>query len=293
MNAREQGRIVRAGLEWAWIFRRSTLRSSLLLAIVIVAGVARGMSGFGSGMIIAPVAAAIYGPQVAVPMLAILETLPTIPVTIPALPLVRWREVLPVTVGLAVFLPAGVYVLSNSDAEMLRWFICAAILVCAAVLWTGWRYRGPRGMPVSFGVGGLSGLLSGIASIPGRRSSSTGWRPIFRRRPSGPTFLPSSCSATSCRSSASGWPDLFKPDVLGIGIAAMPFYFASIACRIEAAWLGLATPTYRRVTFGLIVLSAVLALPLIQPMIGLLAPRWMPCQDWMSGAGISRARRRC
>ena len=36
-----------------------------LIATVIVAGVARGMSGFGSGMIIAPVAAAIYGPQVA------------------------------------------------------------------------------------------------------------------------------------------------------------------------------------------------------------------------------------
>jgi hypothetical protein len=30
--------------------------------------------------------------------------------------------------------------------------------------------------------------------------------------------------------------------------------------------------TYRRVTFGLIVLSAVLALPLIHPMIGMLAP---------------------
>ena len=45
-----------------------------LIATVIVAGVARGMSGFGSGMIIAPVAAAIYGPQVAIPMLTVLET---------------------------------------------------------------------------------------------------------------------------------------------------------------------------------------------------------------------------
>ena len=70
-----------------------------LVVTVVVAGVARGMSGFGSGMIIAPVAAAIYGPQVAVPMVAILETFPTIPITIPALPLARWREVLPVTVG--------------------------------------------------------------------------------------------------------------------------------------------------------------------------------------------------
>ena len=146
-----------------------------LVVTVVVAGVARGMSGFGSGMIIAPVAAAIYGPQVAVPMVAILETFPTIPITIPALPLARWREVLPVTVGMAVFLPAGAYVLSQSDADLLRWIICIAILACAAVLWTGWRYRGPRGLPISFGVGSVAGLLTSAPKendhfeTPGRR----------------------------------------------------------------------------------------------------------------------------
>ena len=242
-----------------------------LIATVIVAGVARGMSGFGSGMIIAPVAAAIYGPQVAIPMLAVLETLPTIPVTIPALPLVRWREVLPVTVGLAVFLPVGVYVLSNSDAEMLRWFICAAILVCAALLWTGWRYRGPRDLPVSFGVGGLSGLLTGIASIPGP--------PVIFY------WMASDLPAKAVRANllaffllgdflsiVSFWlADLFKPDVLGIGIAAMPFYFGALL--IGSKLHGLASDaTYRRVTFFLIVLSAILALPLIQPLFGMMAP---------------------
>jgi uncharacterized membrane protein YfcA len=242
-----------------------------LAATVIVAGVARGMSGFGSGMIIAPVAAAIYGPQVAVPMLAILETLPTIPVTVPALPLVRWREVLPVTAGLAALLPAGVYVLSHSDAETLRWIICAAILICAAVLWTGWRYRGPRGLPVSFGVGGLSGLLSGIASIPGP--------PVIFY------WLTSDLATKAVRANllaffllgdflsiASFWvAGLFKPGVIGIGIAAMPFYFAALL--VGSRLHGLASDrTYRRVTFGLIVLSAVLALPLIQRMIAMLAP---------------------
>jgi uncharacterized membrane protein YfcA len=241
-----------------------------LLATVIVAGVARGLSGFGSGMIIAPVAAAIYGPQVAVPMLAILETLPTVPVTIPALPLVRWREVLPVTIGLAVFLPAGVYVLSNSDAETVRWFICAAILVCAAVLWTGWRYRGPRGLPISFGVGGLSGLLSGIASIPGP--------PVIFY------WMASDLSARGIRANllaffllgdllsiASFWmADLFKPIVIGIGITVMPAYFGALL--VGSKLHGLASDaTYRRVTFLLIVLSAILALPLIQPLFGLMA----------------------
>jgi len=233
----------------------------ILVATVVVAGVARGLSGFGSGMIIAPVAAALYGPQVAIPMLAILETLPTIPVTIPALPLVRWREVLPVTAGLAAFLPLGVYVLANSDGDMLRWIICAAILVCAAALWTGWRYGGPRGLPISFGVGGLSGVLTGIASIPGP--------PVIFY------WMASDLPGKAVRANLLAFfllgdflsivgfwmADLFTPGVLGIGIAAMPFYFASLLAGSKLHGMA-SDAAYRRVTFVLIVLSAMLALPI-------------------------------
>lgn len=233
-----------------------------LVVTVVVAGLARGMSGFGSGMIVAPVAAAIYGPQVAVPMVAILETFPTIPVTIPALPLARWREVLPVTVGMAVFLPAGAYVLNHSDADLLRWIICAAILASAAVLWTDWRYHGPRGLPVSFGVGGVAGVLSGIASIPGP--------------PAILYWMASNLSTNVVRANllslfllgdflaiVTFWAaGLLKPDVLGVGIAATPFFFGALL--VGARLHGLASETtYRRVTFGLILLSALLALPVM------------------------------
>lgn len=233
-----------------------------LITTVIIAGVARGLSGFGSGMIIAPVAAAIYGPQVAIPMLAVLETLPTIPVTVQALPLVRWREVLPVTVGLAVFLPLGVYVLSNSDADLLRWIICAAILVCAAVLWTGWRYGGPRGLPISFGVGGLSGVLTGIASIPGPPVIFY-WMASDLPGKAVRANLLAFFLLGDCLSIVSFWiADLFTPSVLGIGIAAMPFYFGALL--VGSKLHGMASDaTYRRVTFVLIVLSAILALPIL------------------------------
>jgi uncharacterized protein len=50
--------------------------------------------------------------------------------------------------------------------------------------------------------------------------------------------------------------------VLGIGIAAMPFYFASLL--VGSKLHGMASDaTYRRVTFVLIVLSAILALPIL------------------------------
>ena len=56
-----------------------------LLATVLLAGIARGLSGFGTGMIVAPVAGALYGPQVAIVIIVIMDSLPVLPVTLPAL----------------------------------------------------------------------------------------------------------------------------------------------------------------------------------------------------------------
>jgi uncharacterized membrane protein YfcA len=103
-----------------------------LLATVLVAGVARGLSGFGTGMIVAPVAGALYGPQVAVVVIVVMDSLPVLPVTLPALRIARWREVLPVTAGLMLLLPVGIWLLREGDPVVLRWAISLAVLACAA-----------------------------------------------------------------------------------------------------------------------------------------------------------------
>jgi len=247
---------------------------AIVVVTVMVAGVARGMSGFGSGMIIAPVAAALYGPQVAVPMLALLDSFPTIPVTIPALRLARWREVLPVTAGLLVFLPVGVYLLAHGNETALRWTICLAILICAGVLWSGWRYRGPRSLPISFGVGGMSGILSGVASVPGPPVifywMASDLPALLVRANLLSLFL-----ISDLLSIANYWvARLFSGEVIGLALAATPPYF--VALLIGSRLAGLASEaTYRRVTFVLIVISAVLAIPLAQP-----AMRWLGETFW-------------
>ncbi|MGO4835338.1 TSUP family transporter, partial [Rhizobiaceae sp. 2RAB30] len=115
-----------------------------LFAAVLVAGVARGLSGFGTGMIVAPVAGALYGPKAALAIIVIIDSLPAIPVTLPALQIARWREVLPVALGMLLLFPAGIYLLTTGDTELLRWLIAISIFACVAVLYSGWRWRGPR-----------------------------------------------------------------------------------------------------------------------------------------------------
>ncbi|WP_235679102.1 TSUP family transporter [Aquibium microcysteis] len=232
----------------------------VLLVTVLLAGIARGLSGFGTGMIVAPVAGALYGPQAAIVVIVIMDSLPVLPVTLPALRQARWRDVLPVAAGLFVMLPVGVLLLKAGDPVTLRWAISIAILACAAALWSGWTWRGPRNAAVAAGVGGLAGLLGGMASIPGP--------PVILY------WLASGLPAALLRANlltlfflgevlsiGNLWTaGLFDRGPVMLGIAAAPVYFAGLA--IGARLYGLATEaTYRRVTFGLIVTAAVLASP--------------------------------
>lgn len=232
----------------------------VLAATVFLAGVARGLSGFGTGMIVAPVAAALYGPQAALVVIVVMDSLPTVPVTIPAMKIARWSEVLPILAGLAFLLPAGIWMLKHGDPYALRWGISIVILLLVAGLWKGWRYRGPRNFGVSFGVGGVAGVLSGIASIPGP--------PVIMY------WLASGLPAAMVRANllslfllaeflsvgnlwAAGM--LERPRLL-LALAASPFYF----CGLLAGWrlYGFASDdAYRRITFMLILASAILALP--------------------------------
>jgi uncharacterized membrane protein YfcA len=232
-----------------------------LFATVMVAGVARGLSGFGTGMIVAPIAGALYGPKAALVIIVIIDSLPTVPLTLPAFKIARWREVLPVASGLFLFFPAGIWLLVNGDETALRWLICAATLACAVTLWSGWRYRGPRNLGTSLGVGGVAGVLSGVASIPGP--------PVIAY------WMASGLPAAIVRANlltlffigevisiGNLWvAGLFARDVVIIGATAAPFYFAGIL----AGWAMFAKGgewLYRIATLALVVLSALLALPL-------------------------------
>lgn len=238
---------------------------AVLLVTVLVAGVARGLSGFGTGMIVAPIAGALYGPPAALVIIVIMDSLPVLPVTIPALKTARWHEVLPVTAGLFVMLPLGIVVLKHGDPEILRWLISLAILACAAALWSGWRYGGPKNTGVAAGVGGLAGLLGGIASIPGPPVIlywiASGLQPaMLRANMLALFFLGEILSIANL-----WWAGLFVETPVVLGIAAAPVYFAGLA--LGARLYGFASEaTYRRVTFGLIVAAAILALPATAPL---------------------------
>jgi uncharacterized protein len=138
-----------------------------LAVLAFIAGLVRGFAGFGAAMIYVPAASLMVGPQVAVIILWTMDTIPSLPIVIPALKRTDLKSVLPVALGYAACVGFGVWFLKHGDTQLLRWLISGFILVTVAVLWSGWRYHGPRPLPLSFAVGALSGLFGGAAQLSG------------------------------------------------------------------------------------------------------------------------------
>ena len=76
--------------------------------------------------------------------------------------------------GATALLPVGVWLLTRLDPLLMRWIIALLILGAVALLASGWRYHGQPGTGFSLGVGGLSGLAGGMASVAASRSPSCG-----------------------------------------------------------------------------------------------------------------------
>ncbi len=231
-----------------------------LALTVFVAGVARGLAGFGTGMIVAPIAGALYGPLAAVVIIVVIDLLPSLPVTTPALRIARWREVLPILAGMAVSVPAGVWLLSSAPELALRLGIAAVILFCAATLWRGWRYNGERTLPKSLGVGAVAGVLSGVAQIPGPPVliywlASPLPASLVRANLLSVFFLSTFLTLASLYAN-----DLFTADTVMIGLLMSPVYFAGTLTG-WAFYSRTSDALYRQITLGLVVLSAALSLP--------------------------------
>lgn len=140
---------------------------ALLIAVAFVAGLARGFSGFGAALIFMPVASALIGPRLAAPVILLIDAVTTLGLLPDAFRRADRREVAVMSLGALVGVPTGVYLLTHLDPLTIRWAIIAICAALLALLLTGWRYAGRPKVPLTVGVGALSGLFSGASQVGG------------------------------------------------------------------------------------------------------------------------------
>lgn len=230
-----------------------------------VAGVVRGFSGFGTAMIFVPMASAALSPVFAICAMQIMDTAPSLPLLVRAVRNTDWRNIVPLLASAMFAVPAGVFALKIVDAVYLRWAICAMILVLVAVLWSGWRMsRAPR-RHETVGIGLLAGLLSGSAGMAGPPVILfylSGQAKPLQVRANLIVFL---AAMTVITTSALVWNGLFTVNAALWGIALMLPYGLGILIGVRQFGKS-SERLFRRVAFVIILTTAVVSLPLFDPL---------------------------
>ncbi len=135
------------------------------LTVATAAGLMRGFAGVGSGMLMAPFFVVLFGPVDTVAIIILLE----LAATAQLLPGVRkeidWRVVGPMGAVAALFMPVGSWLLVSLDADHIARGVALLVLIFAVVLLIGWRYEGPKRLPMTIGVGAVSGVLIALTSL--------------------------------------------------------------------------------------------------------------------------------
>lgn len=232
--------------------------TGFLIAILVtgVAGFMRGFVGVGSGMLMAPVFAILFGPLETVVMIILMELIVTVQLLPSVHRLIEWRVIVPMGIAATVFMPFGTWLLVTVDAELMARGIAAVVLIFALLLMTGWRYQGPKRLGFTLGVGTVSGTLMAATSL--------GNPPVMLY------FLSSSDSAATNRANFTGYFCITLVTLLTLmvfrGLIVSPAVIrAAVMLPVftTAAWFGARyfrkanDKLYRRVALGLLLCVAV------------------------------------
>ncbi len=232
-----------------------------LLVAALAGGMARGFSGFGAALIFVPLASAALGPQVAVPLMLVLEALAIVLLTPGAWRIADRREAGFLAAGLAIGTPVGTALLVAADPTLLRWGVAAMILVLLGLIVSGWRLDAPPRPPVTVGIGAVGGVLGGVAMVAGPPVIAYllgRGLPARQVRAAITLYFAAGGLFAGIAFAAAG---LLHAGLLPAMMVGLPAYGAGILVGVRL--FGLASETsFRRVCYAMITASALLSLPL-------------------------------
>jgi uncharacterized protein len=234
------------------------------IAVAALAGLTRGFSGFGGAMIYMPLIAAVYEPRIAAVTILLVDFLSTTPFAIPEFRRCTWREVLPLSIAMAIAVPVGTWLLIVLDPIVLRWCIALLVLSLVPILASGWRYHGAPRLPVTIGVGLFAGVSAGAVQIAGPPVIlywlSGGNTATIVRANLMVFFL--LCGVALVTSYAV--EGLFTAPAIALALMLGIFYLAGVG--VGAYFFhGTSDRLYRKIAYVIIALAASISLPVLDP----------------------------
>lgn len=133
----------------------------------LLAGLVRGFTGFGSGLVFLPVAARFLPPFGAILAMTLMDLFGPLPIVRRAWADVDGGDLGRLVLGCALCLPVGLWVLTLVPPDAFQWTVSLLALTMLLVLSLGLRYRGTVERRMVTGIGATAGLFGGVAGLPG------------------------------------------------------------------------------------------------------------------------------
>ena len=134
---------------------------------VLLAAFVRGYSGFGLSALAITGLALVIPPAEAVPLGILFEVLASLMVAHQVWRKVAWREIGLLLLAASCSMPLGIALLVLLPSDVMRLVISAIVLAASALLWAGPRLTAPKSRAATVGVGLVSGVANGSASVGG------------------------------------------------------------------------------------------------------------------------------
>lgn len=234
-----------------------------MLGATLVAGLARGFSGFGGALIFMPLASIVIEPKLASAVLLIADGFAALSLIPNAARLARGRDALVMASGALIGVPLGTAVLLHVAAVTLRWGISATVIALLALLVSGWRYRGAAKGWIVVSVGFVSGLFSGAAQLGGPPVVAYFLGRDMPGRTIRANIILYFAVSTLISALSYGATGLLTLHAAVLALMTAPVYSLGLFCGSRL--FGLASErVFRGVCYGLILTAAVAGLPVIE-----------------------------
>lgn len=136
-----------------------------VVAIVTLAGLMRGITGFGGSMLMAPPLSLLIGPVPTVVTALMLETAAALVMFPDAWPKINKPILFYLTVPACFSVPIGGYLLVTLDPWVARKVIAIVVVAFSIALLAGLRYSSAPRPLTSVVLGGIVGVLLGATSV--------------------------------------------------------------------------------------------------------------------------------
>lgn len=145
----------------------STTQICIAAAVLLVASVIRGLTGFGFSAILVTGLTFILPPSTTVVLALLLEIAASAHLLPSVWRSIDWLLLGSLGIGIGLGTPIGMSLLVWLDPEIMRLLISCMVLLFALMILRGFSYTGPRTFKVQGGLGFVSGVCNGTAALGG------------------------------------------------------------------------------------------------------------------------------